>query len=162
MGEYPPGSSVGSNGLTIDSQGRLVLMEHGNRRISRIESDGTVTVLAESYLGSRLNSPNDGTFRSDGSLYFTDPPYGLAGQENDPARELEFNGIYRLSPDGELTLLEAGQTRPNGIAFSPDERTLYVANSDGGNKVWIAYPVLEDGTLAEGRVFFDVNAETST
>ena len=154
-------SSVGSNGLNIDSQGRLILMEHGNRRVSRIENGNTV-VLADNYQGKRLNSPNDSAYRSDGWLYFTDPPYGLAGLEDDPARELDFNGIYRLSPDGELELLESGQTRPNGIAFSPDERTLYVANSDAENKVWMAYVVRDDGTLGTGRVFFDINDQNET
>ncbi len=154
-------SSVGSNGLNIDSQGRLILMEHGNRRVSRMENGNTV-VLADNYQGKRLNSPNDSAYRSDGWLYFTDPPYGLAGLEDDPARELDFNGIYRLSPDGELELLESGQTRPNGIAFSPDERTLYVANSDAENKVWMAYVVRDDGTLGTGRVFFDVNDQNET
>ena len=154
-------SSVGSNGLNIDSQGRLILMEHGNRRVSRMENGNTV-VLADNYQGKRLNSPNDSAYRSDGWLYFTDPPYGLAGLEDDPARELDFNGIYRLSPDGELELLESGQTRPNGIAFSPDERTLYVANSDAENKVWMAYAVRDDGTLGTGRVFFDINDQNET
>ena len=154
------GRSVGSNGLNLDSEGRLILLEHGNRRISRIEADGSLTVLVDSYQGKRLNSPNDSAIRSDGWLYFTDPPYGLAGLEDDPARELDFNGIYRLSPDGELELLERNQSRPNGIAFSPDEQTLYVANSDASNKVWMAYDVQEDGTLAHGRVFFDVNSES--
>jgi gluconolactonase len=153
-------ASVGSNGLNIDSQGRLILMEHGNRQVSRRERDGTVTVLADNYQGKRLNSPNDSAYKSDGWLYFTDPPYGLAGLENDPARELDFNGIYRLSPDGQLLLLEKSQTRPNGIAFSPDERTLYVANSDAENKVWMAYEVRNDGTLGSGRVFFDVNDQS--
>ena len=157
----PAGRSVGSNGLNIDSEGRLILLEHGNRRVSRIEADGSITVLVDNYQGRRLNSPNDSAIRSDGWLYFTDPPYGLAGLEDDPARELDFNGIYRLSPDGDLELLERNQTRPNGIVFSPDESTLYVANSDASNKVWMAYEVQEDGTLANGRVFFDVNSETS-
>jgi gluconolactonase len=155
-------TSVGSNGLNIDPQGRLLLCEHGNRRISRRERDGSITVLADNYQGRRLNSPNDSAYKSDGWLYFTDPPYGLAGLEDDPARELDFNGIYRLSPDGELELLESNQTRPNGIAFSPDERTLYVANSDAENKVWMAYDILDDGTMGEGRVFYDVNDQNET
>lgn len=150
-------NSVGSNGLNIDSQGRLILMEHGNRRISRRERDGFMTVLVDNYQGKRLNSPNDSAYSSNGFLYFTDPPYGLAGLENDPARELDFNGIYRLSTEGNLELLESGQTRPNGIAFSPDEKTLYVANSDANNKVWMAYDVLPNGTLGASRVFYDVN-----
>jgi gluconolactonase len=105
----------------------------------------------------RLNSPNDSAWHSNGWLYFTDPPYGLALQEDDPSRELEYNGIYRLSPGGEIQLLERDQTRPNGIAFSPDQETLYVANSDGANKVWYAYDVMTDGTISNPRVFYDVN-----
>ena len=149
--------SVGSNGLNMDSQGRLLLMEHGNRVVSRIESDGSRTVLVDQYRGMRLNSPNDSAWHSNGWLYFTDPPYGLAQQENDPARELEYNGIYRLSPEGEIQLLESDQTRPNGIAFSPDQQTLYVANSDGAEKVWYAYDVMNDGTISNPRIFYDVN-----
>ena len=148
---------VGSNGLNMDSQGRLLLMEHGNRVVSRIESDGSRTVLVDQYRGMRLNSPNDSAWHSNGWLYFTDPPYGLAQQENDPARELEYNGIYRLSPEGEIQLLESDQTRPNGIAFSPDQQTLYVANSDGAEKVWYAYDVMNDGTISNPRIFYDVN-----
>ncbi len=155
-------NSVGSNGLNISPQGRLILNEHGNRRVSQRERDGSITVLADNYQGRRLNSPNDSAYKSDGWLYFTDPPYGLPGLEDDPARELDFNGIYRLSPDGELELLVSNQTRPNGIAFSPDESTLYVANSDADNKVWMAYDVMDDGTLGAGRVFFDVNDQTET
>ena len=149
--------SVGSNGLNMDSQGRLLLMEHGNRVVSRIESDGSRTVLVDQYRGMRLNSPNDSAWHSNGWLYFTDPPYGLAQQENDPARELEYNGIYRLSPEGEIQLLESNQTRPNGIAFSPDQQTLYVANSDGAEKVWYAYDVMNDGSISNPRIFYDVN-----
>ncbi len=154
-------TQVGSNGLLIDGEGRLILCEHGNRRVSRIEADGSITVLADRYDGKRLNSPNDAVFHSNGWLYFTDPPYGLAGQDEDPTKELNFNGIFRLSPEGEVQLLVSDQTRPNGIGLSPDERTLYVANSDGNQKVWFAYDVLEDGTLGPGRVFFDVNAESA-
>ncbi len=151
-------TQVGSNGLLIDSEGRLILCEHGNRRVSRIEADGSITVLADRYDGKRLNSPNDAVYHSNGWLYFTDPPYGLAQQDDDPTKELDFNGIFRLSPDGVVELLVRDQTRPNGIALSPDESTLYVANSDGNDKVWYAYDVLEDGTLGPGRVFYDANA----
>ena len=150
--------SVGANGLTIDQQGRLVLMEHGNRLVSRIEVNGSRTILAHSYGFSRLNSPNDSVWHSNGWLYFTDPSYGLARLESDPLRELDFNGIYRLYPEsGELQLLEKAQSRPNGISFSLDERTLYVANSDGNNKVWYAYDVTDSGELSDQRIFFDVN-----
>lgn len=155
--------SVGSNGLTIDDEGRLLLMEHGNRVVSRIEPDGSRTVLAENYGDGRLNSPNDSVWHSNGWLYFTDPPYGLAQQEQDPLRELSFNGIYRVHPDsGELQLLERNQSRPNGIALSLDESTLYVANSDGNNKVWYAYDVAYDGQISNQRVFFDVNDQDAT
>lgn len=150
--------SVGSNGLTIDQQGRLLLMEHGNRLVSRLETNGSRTILAHSYGFSRLNSPNDSVWHSSGWLYFTDPSYGLAELESDPLRELDFNGIYKLYPEtGELELLERNQSRPNGIALSLDERTLYVANSDGSDKVWYAYNVNDAGELSNQRVFFDVN-----
>ncbi len=152
--------SVSSNGLTLDSEGRLIICEHGNRRISRLEADGTRSVVVEQFEGRQLNSPNDAVYGSDGSLYFTDPPYGLEGQEDSPLRELDFNGIYRLHPDGELELLVRDQSRPNGIALSPDEQTLYVANSDGANKVWMAYD-LDDEGASNGRVFYDVNDQTA-
>ena len=152
--------SVSSNGLTLDAEGRLIICEHGNRLISRLEADGTRTTLVDNYQGRRLNSPNDAVYGSDGSLYFTDPPYGLEGGEESPLRELDFNGIYRLTPEGELELLYADQTRPNGIALSPDETTLYVANSDANQKVWYAYDVGDDG-LSNPRVFYDVNDQTA-
>ena len=152
--------SVSSNGLTLDAEGRLIICEHGNRLISRLEADGTRTTLVDNYQGRRLNSPNDAVYGSDGSLYFTDPPYGLEGGEESPLRELDFNGIYRLTPDGELELLYADQTRPNGIALSPDETTLYVANSDANQKVWYAYDVGDDG-VSNPRVFYDVNDQTA-
>lgn len=160
-GEYEEGRYIGSNGLTRDPQGRLVICEHGNRRVLRIEEDNAETVIAERYNGKRLNSPNDIVYKSDGWAYFTDPPYGLAGLDDDPAKELDFNGIYRLSPDGKLELLNDKQTRPNGLGFSPDEKTLYVANSDPERKVWMAYGVNDDGTLDEGRVFADATSETA-
>jgi len=161
-GDVPEGSLAGSNGLTLDGQGRLMICEHGNRRISRMEKDGTQAVVVNSYNGKRLNSPNDLTYKSDGWLYFTDPPYGLPKQDEDPEKELDFNGVFRLSPDEKtLELLTRDQTRPNGIAFSPDEKTLYVANSDAGRKVWIAYDVQADGKIANRRVLFDVTSETS-
>lgn len=160
-GEYKEGRYVGSNGLTRDPQGRLIICEHGNRRVLRIEKDNAETVIAERYNGKRLNSPNDIVYKSDGWAYFTDPPYGLAGLDDDPAKELDFNGIYRLSPDGKLELLNDKQTRPNGLGLSPDEKTLYVANSDAAHKVWMAYGVNDDGTLDEGRVFADATSETA-
>ncbi len=152
----------GSNGLLLDPDGRLVLMEHGDRRVARLDSwdSKTKTTLAHRYMGKRLNSPNDGVFKSNGDLYFTDPPYGRALKERSseefPDRDLDFCGVYRLSRDGQLTLLTKEMSRPNGIAFSPDEKTLYVANSDPAKAIWMAFPVKDDGTLGVGRVFYDV------
>jgi gluconolactonase len=154
-GEKKRGGELGSNGLLLDPEGRLVLCEHGDRRIARLEKDGKKTTLADRYDGKRLHSPNDGVFKSNGDLYFTDPPYGLERNWFDSARELSFCGVYRLSRSGTLTLLTKELARPNGIAFSPDEKTLYVSNSDPLQPLWKAYPVKEDGTLAEGKVFFD-------
>ena len=158
--EWPEGAFVGSNGLIQDKDGNLVICEHGNGRMTRLEKDGKLTVLAAKYQGKRLNSPNDAVYKSDGSLYFTDPPYGFVKQDEDPKKELKFNGIYRLK-DGKLALLIKDQTRPNGIGFSPDEKLLYVANSDPKQKVWFRYEVKADGTLANGKIFFDVTAETA-
>jgi gluconolactonase len=149
------GREPGSNGLAYDALGRLVICEHGDRRISRLERDGTRTALATHYRGRRLNSPNDATFHSNGDLYFTDPPFGLPGAFNDPGKELPHQGVYRLSPAGELTLLVADLKAPNGIAFSHDETTLYLTDVDPARPAWLAYDVLVDGTLANRRVFFD-------
>ena len=150
------GDEPGSNGLRLDAKGRLVVCQHGDRQVVRFEPKGGQTVLASRYLGKRLNSPNDLVFKSNGDLYFTDPPYGLQKGWDDPARELDFCGVYRVSAkDGTLTLLTKEMSRPNGIAFSPDEKTLYVANSDPKKAVWMAFDVKADGTLGEGRVFYD-------
>jgi len=147
----------GSNGLTLDAQGRLVIDQHGNRRVVRLEADGRETVLADRYDGKRLNSPNDLVFRSDGSLYFTDPDFGLPQFGADPRKELPFTGVFRLA-DGRLTLLADDLKGPNGIAFAPDEQYLYVGNWDPDRKVVMRYPVRVDGTLGPGEVFFDMTA----
>jgi gluconolactonase len=152
------GREPGSNGLLLDAQGRLVSCEHGDRRISVLEIGGGKRTLADNYMGKRLNSPNDAAFRSNGDLYFTDPPYGLPKNWDDPRRELDFCGVYRLSKDGKVTLLTRDMTRPNGIAFSPDEKTLYVAQSDPKRAIWMAYPMQSDGTVGPGRVFADVTS----
>lgn len=160
-GPTPPGHELGSNGLTLDARGALVIADHGNRQIARLDDSlYTKTPLAQRYEGKRLNSPNDLVYRSNGDLYFTDPPYGLRAQNADSAKELAFNGVYRRSAAGELTLLTRELTFPNGVALSPDERTLYVANSDPARAVWMAYDLAPDGTLARGgnargRVLFD-------
>jgi gluconolactonase len=158
-GQKPRGGEPGTNGLMLDREGRLICCEHGDRRVTRldkIDPGAKKTVLADNYMGKRLNSPNDCAVKSNGDIYFTDPPYGLEKNWDDLARELDFCGVYRISAgDGKLTLLTKEMTRPNGIAFSPDEKTLYVANSDPKIAVWMAFPVKEDGTLGSGRVFFD-------
>jgi len=139
--------SGNSNGLTFDRQGRLIACEHGNRRVSRTEPDGKVVALAEKYEGKKLNSPNDIVVKSDGSIYFTDPPYGVQPSE----KELSFNGVFRISPDGNLTLLAPDFERPNGLAFSPDEKKLYVADTARGHVR--VFDVQPDGTLKGGEEF---------
>jgi gluconolactonase len=156
------GSEPGSNGLTLDHSGRLVFAQHGDRRISRREPDGRLTVLVSRYRGKRINSPNDLVYRSNGDLYFTDPPFGLPRTFADPRKELPFQGVYRLARDGTLTLLTSELSAPNGIAFSPDERTLYISNADSNRLVWMAFPVSSDGTLGQGRVLFDGTELTRT
>ncbi len=157
-----PGREPGSNGLTFDPAGRLVLAEHGDRRIARLEPDGRKTTLVDRYDGKRLNSPNDLVFARTGDLYFTDPPFGLPQAFDDPGKELPWSGVYRLSGRGDLTLLTRDLRAPNGIALSPDEKTLYVSNADRGRAVWMAYDIRDDGTLTKGRVFFDATAQART
>ena len=144
--------SGNSNGQTLDRSGRLITCEHSGRRVTRTEVDGTVSVIAERYQGKRLNSPNDVVVRSDGSVYFTDPPYGLGN----PAKwkELSFNGVYRRTPDGELVLLADDFDRPNGLAFSPDETVLYVNDTERGHIR--AFDVSPDGSIARGRIFTEL------
>jgi gluconolactonase len=145
----------GSNGLTLDREGRLTIAEHGNRRVTRLERNGVLTVLADRHEGRRLNSPNDVVYRSDGSLYFTDPPFGLPAFHEDPGKELPYSGVFRLR-DGRLEILATELTGPNGLAFSPDERYLYVGNWDPARKVVMRYEVRPDGRLGPGRVFVDM------
>lgn len=155
-GRLPYSKEPGSNGLTLDPKGQLVSCEHGDRRVSVLTRGGGKRTLVDNYEGKRLNSPNDCCFKSNGDLYFTDPPYGLPKLADDPLRELDFCGVYRLAADGKLTLLTKEMTRPNGIAFSPDEKILYVAQSDPKAALWKAFPLKDDGTLGEGKVFADV------
>jgi gluconolactonase len=145
----------GSNGNALDPQGRLTTCEHGNRRVTRTEPDGRITVLADRFEGRRLNSPNDLVYRSDGTLYFTDPPFGLARAYDDPAKELGFSGVFCWR-EGRLRLVSRDLKGPNGIAFSPDERWLYVSNWDDKAKIVMRYSVQPDGALRDGRVFFDM------
>jgi gluconolactonase len=158
-GATPYGTEPGCNGLMLDPIGRLVSCEHGDRRVSVMTKNGGKQTLVDNYQGKRLNSPNDGCFHKNGDLYFTDPPYGLPEQYNDPRRELDFCGVYRLkmkdNGEHELTLLTKEMTRPNGIAFSPDYKTLYVAQSDPAAAIWKRFEVKDDGTLGEGELLFD-------
>ncbi|MBV9879610.1 MAG: SMP-30/gluconolactonase/LRE family protein [Gemmatirosa sp.] len=152
IGEY---GQPGSNGLTLDPDGRLTIDEHGRRRVVRVERNGVVTVLADRYRGKRLNSPNDLVYRSNGDLYFTDPPFGLPKVFDDARKELPFSGVYRVA-NGAVQLLTKDLTGPNGLAFSPDERFLYVDDWDAARKVIMRYPVQADGSLGTGTVFLDV------
>jgi gluconolactonase len=145
----------GSNGLTLDRDGRLTICEHGNHRISRLERNGQLTTLADRFDGKRLNSPNDLVYRSDGALYFTDPPFGLPRFFDDPRKELAFSGVYRVGPDGVLTVVDRSLSGPNGLVFSPDEKFLYVDDWDEQRKVIMRFPVRADGSLGDGTVFVD-------
>ena len=154
IGEY---GQPGSNGLTVDSQGRLTICQHGNRRVVRIEKNGVTTVLADRYEGKRLNSPNDLVYRSDGTLFFTDPPFGLPKFHNDPRRETPFSGVYSVR-EGKVRLASTDFNGPNGLAFSPDEKFLYVGDWEEKHKVVNRYPVNPDGTLGKGELFFDMTS----
>jgi gluconolactonase len=145
----------GSNGLGLDHQGRLILCQHGERRLARVEPDGKQTALIDRFEGQQFNSPNDLAIRRNRDIYFTDPPYGLEGTDKSPLKELDFHGIYRLDPAGKLTLLTKEIAFPNGIAFSPDEKTLYVGVSAPKTTRVVAFAVQPDGTLGAGRTFFD-------
>ena len=168
------GPEPGSNGMTLDRAGRLTVAGHAQQnvwRLERIDSKAPITILADSYQGKRLNSPNDLVYKSDGSLYFTDPPYGLRTQkDDDPAKQLQVNGVYRIPsaadqiPGSEpsraqLQLLVKDLPRPNGIVFSPDEKYLYVNNSEP-KKIWMRYTVRADGTLTDGMLFCDATSDT--
>jgi gluconolactonase len=152
IGEY---KQPGSNGLAIDPEGRLTINEHGNRRVTRLEKNGVLTVLVDRYNGQRLNSPNDLVYRSDGALFFTDPPFGLPQGFADQRKELPYSGIYCLM-NNQLKLLTKDLSGPNGIAFSPDEKYLYVGNWDEKNKIVMRYEVSSDCRLLNAKVFYDM------
>jgi gluconolactonase len=162
-GKEPRGGETGSNGLLLDPQGRLVLCQHGDRRMARMDAPlsdpkPNFTPLAVRHEGKRFNSPNDAVFRSNGDLYFTDPAYGLEKQWEDPLREIPFAGVYRRAASGEISLLTSDMTRPNGLAFSPDEKRLYIAQSDEKAAIWRVFDVKPDGTIDNGRVLFDATS----
>ncbi len=151
------GSEPGSNGLAFDAEGRLLLCEHGDRRIAVMTKGGGKMTLADRFEGKRLNSPNDLAVHSDGTIFFTDPIYGLPEREKDPMRELDFCGVFRLGTDGKLTLVAKSIERPNGIALSPDETTLYVANSHRPRPHIFAIQLNADGSAGEPETFFDTS-----
>ena len=151
----PPGALIGPNGMISDKDGAVLLCQHGNRRIVRVAKEMTVTPYLEKFEGHRFNSPNDLIYRSDGALYFTDPPYGLVQQDSDPAKELKFNAVF-LYAKGKLTPVITDLSRPNGIALSPDEKTLYISNSDERKRFWMKYDVAADGAVTNGRMFYDL------
>ncbi len=147
--------SGNSNGMTFDRQGRLIVCEHSNRRVTRTEPDGSITIMADTYNNLRLNSPNDVVVKSDGAIYFTDPPYGIQPED----QEQPVQGVYRISPDGaDISLVADTLDRPNGLAFSPDEEKLYVDNSENDRHIRM-FDVNEDGTLSKGAVFCDMNID---
>jgi gluconolactonase len=153
----------GSNGLTFDPDGLLVLCQHGDRRLARLAEPLSVqrqpepkfVTWADRWEGKRFNSPNDVVVHKNGSAYFTDPPYGLEKGGDTTTRELDFNGVYRVDPDGAVTLVTRKMTKPNGIALSPDQATLFVGQSDSNAPVWRAFEIQDDGSLGPGRIFFD-------
>lgn len=164
--DLPASLQEGANGLIFNARQQLVLAQHGDRRLAVLLEPGTGSpryqTLVGDYQGKLFNSPNDVVQHSSGAYYFTDPPYGLKGGDNSPAKQLAVNGVYLLRADGSVMLLISDLTRPNGLAFSPDEKWLYVANSDPAAAKWWRYPVHADGSLGPGSVFFDATAAAKT
>lgn len=156
------GREGGSNGLAFDAKGQLILCEHGDRRLSYLTENGGKRTLTDHFHGKRFNSPNDLTIAKNGTIYFTDPPYGLPAKDQEKFRELDFHGVYRVGADGIAHLLTKELDRPNGVALSPDEKLLYVAQSHAPKPVIMAYPVKENGDLGEGEVFFDTKGLSGT
>ena len=159
------GGETGSNGLLLDSKGRLVLCQHGDRRMARMDAlldkpESKFTSIVDNWEGKRFNSPNDAVYNSHGDLFFTDPAYGMELRYKDPKREMDFTGVFKLSAEGDLTLITDQMSAPNGIGLSPDESKLYVANSGGGeNSIWMVFNIMEDGTTDEGRIFYKTSEE---
>ncbi len=160
-GDKPSASrEPGSNGLTLDTQGRLILCQHGDRRIARLNTpfekpSPDFTTIADKFEGNRFNSPNDLAVRSNGDIFFTDPPYGLPKQENDSTREIKFQGVYKVDHNGTVSVLVDSLTRPNGVAFVPGEKTFMVANSDPGKAIWYAFDLDENDSVSNARIFYD-------
>jgi gluconolactonase len=159
----------GANGLLLNKDGKLVLCQHGNRQMAVMDTDianpsSSFTAIANGYEGKKLNSPNDAVYRSNGDLFFTDPPYGLPGRgnEEDSTKQIPFQGVYKVTASGEVTLLTDSITRPNGIALTPDEKTLIVANSDPNKAIWYAFDLGENDSLMNARILFDATENGKT
>jgi gluconolactonase len=153
----------GSNGLTLDQTGRLILAQHGDRRVARMDADikspeAKFVTIADRFEGKRLSSPNDVVARRNGDMFFTDPPYGLPKQENDSTKEISFQGVYKVNVVGEVSLVTDSLTRPNGLAFTPDEKTLIVANSDPERATWYAFDIAPNDSIVNARIFYDATA----
>lgn len=165
-GEHLRGGESGSNALLLDPTGNLVLCQHGDRRVARMDAPlnkpaANYVTLASTFEKKRLNSPNDATYDQDGYLYFTDPPYGLEKQMNDSTKELSFQGVYRMSPAGKIDLMIPNLSRPNGIAFSPDYSRIYVANSDAQRAIWMVYDVNISKQFLNGKIFYDATDQVA-
>ncbi len=161
--DVPRTGESGANGLMLDANGKLILCQHGDRRLARMEAPldspkAIFTTIVDNFEGKRLNSPNDAVFHANGDLFFTDPPYGLVNNINDSSKEISFQGVYRVGKDGKAKLVTQNMTRPNGIAFSPDYKKLYVANSGDTIKIWNVFDVAEDGSTSNERLFYDASA----
>ena len=166
-GEKKRGGETGSNGLLLSPEGGLILCQHGDRRMAKMKSDiaypkADFETLSDNYKDKKLNSPNDAIFSKSGELFFTDPPYGLEFRMKDTSKELDFQGVYKIDKNGNTILLTDELSRPNGIAFSPDESKLYVANSDPEKAIWMIYDVSENGFLENGEIFFNATDKTKT
>ncbi|MDO8930708.1 MAG: SMP-30/gluconolactonase/LRE family protein [Bacteroidota bacterium] len=164
-GNVRRGGETGSNGLLLNPEGELILCQHGDRRIAKMNASiknpkSEFKTLADNYNGKKLNSPNDAVFHNSGELYFTDPPYGLEFNMDDPGKELDFQGVFKVDKKGKIILLTKEISRPNGIAFSPDWKKLYVASSDPKKAIWMVYELTGDGLLKNGNVFFDATSIT--
>jgi len=163
----PRGGETGSNGLLLGPEGELVLCQHGDRRMARMKAPlsdpaADFETIVDNWEGKQLNSPNDAVYSSSGVLYFTDPAYGMELGFEDPKREMDFTGVFKCTPEGEITLLTDSMPAPNGIGLSPDETKLYVANSGRGSSVWMEYSITEKGLLAGGKIFYDASAASDT
>ena len=165
-GQEKRGGETGSNGLLLDTLDRLVLCQHGNRQLAIMEAPindpkPNFKPLAANYQGKKFNSPNDAALRSNGDIFFTDPPYGLEKNMDDPAKEISFQGVYKVTPSGEVTLLLDSITRPNGIALTRDEESIIIANSDDKKKIWYAYDFGPKDSLINPRIFYDATSDSA-